>query len=204
GAGSGEGGVRGAAAHPGRVVDAVLALADPARARRVPRAQAAVQRVPAVAPLPAPRRHRVGMRRRAVAILVVLACGTLPAHAEPQPPFALFGDESVASTDDARALFVNPAAIGWRYPSELLGANSDRGQGSSRATGAATWRRLAFGFAHQAGVAGSYGLGFSLGDEHASVGWVTNRRDDLAGPRERDYDSNVGWLSRPAAWTSTG
>ena len=33
---------------------------------------------------------------------------------------------------------------------------------------------------------------------------MTNRRDDLAGPTERDYDSNAGWLYRPSAWLSTG
>lgn len=141
---------------------------------------------------------------RALALLAVLLLAAPPAHAEPTRPFVMYGDESAASTDDARALFVNPAALGWRYPSELLLAYADRQQGAGRTTGAAAWRRLAFGFTSQSGVDETYGLGFSLGDERASLGWVTNRRDDLAGPRERDYDSSVGWLSRPSAWLSTG
>jgi len=143
------------------------------------------------------------MRRRSLALLATLLAAA-PAHADPTTPFVLYGDESVASTDDARALFVNPAAIGWRYPSELLLAYANRKQGADRGTGAATWRRLALGFQHQTGVEETYGIGFSLGDERASLGWVTDRRDDLAGPRERDYDSSIGWLSRPSAWLSTG
>jgi protease-4 len=144
------------------------------------------------------------MRRHALAMLVALALAAPSAHADPTQPFVLYGDESAASTDDARALFVNPAAIGWRYPSELLLAYADRQQGAGRTTGAAAWRRLEFGFTHQSGVDETYGLGFSLGDERSSLGWVTNRRDDLAGSRERDYDSSLGWLSRPSAWLSTG
>jgi protease-4 len=150
------------------------------------------------------------MSRRALSrvpagLLVLLAAaGFPPAHADPTKPFVLYGDESVASTDDARAFFVNPAGLGWRYPSEFLFAYADRQQGAGRTTGAATWRRVAFGLTHQAGVDETYGLGFSLGDRRASLGWVTNRRDDLAGSRERDYDSSVGWLSRPSPWLSTG
>jgi len=144
------------------------------------------------------------MRHRPLALAVVLLLAASRAHADPTQPLVLYGDESAASTDDARALFVNPAALGWRYPSELLLAYADRQDGAGRTTGAATWRRLAFGFTHQSGVDETYGLGFSLGDEHSSLGWVTNRRDDLAGSRERDYDSSVGWLSRPSAWLSTG
>jgi protease-4 len=144
------------------------------------------------------------MRRRSLPLLLALLFAAPRAQADPTQPFVMYGDESVASTDDARAFFVNPAAVGWRYPSELLLAYADRQQGAGRTTGAATWRRLAFGFTHQSGVDEAYGLGFSLGGERASLGWVTNRRDDLAGPTERDYDSNVGWLSRPSAWLSTG
>jgi protease-4 len=144
------------------------------------------------------------MKRRAVATVVALLLVAPRAHADPTKPFVLYGDESVASTDDARALFVNPAAVGWRYPSEFVLAYADRQQGAGRTTGAATWRRLAFGFTHQSGVDETYGLGFSLGGERSNLGWVTNRRDDLAGSTERDYDSSIGWLSRTSAWLSTG
>jgi protease-4 len=143
------------------------------------------------------------MRRPALAWLAALLLAA-PALADPTKPFVLYGDESVASTDDARALFVNPAALGWRYPSELLLAYADRQQGAGRTTGAVTLRRLALGYTHQSGVDEDFGVGFSLGDERASLGWLTNRHDDLAGPRDRNYDSSVGWLSRPSAWLSTG
>jgi len=143
------------------------------------------------------------MRWPALAWLAALLLAA-PALADPTKPFVLYGDESVASTDDARALFVNPAALGWRYPSELLLAYADRQQGAGRTTGAVTLRRLALGYTHQSGVDEDLGVGFSLGDERASLGWLTNRHDDLAGPRDRSYDSSVGWLSRPSAWLSTG
>ena len=143
------------------------------------------------------------MKRRAGALLAALLFAAR-ADADVTQPFVLYGDESVASTDDARALFVNPAALGVRYPAELLLAYADRQQGAGRTTTAATWRRLALGYTHQSGVDENLGFGFSLGDEHANLGWVTTRHDDLAGPRERDYDSSVGWLSRPSAWLSTG
>jgi len=92
------------------------------------------------------------MRHRPLALAVVLLLAASRAHADPTQPLVLYGDESAASTDDARALFVNPAALGWRYPSELLLAYADRQDGAGRTTGAATWRRLAFGFTHQSGV----------------------------------------------------
>ena len=139
-----------------------------------------------------------------LALLVALLIAAPCANADPTRPFVLYGDESAASTDDARALFVNPAALGFRYPSELLYAYADRQQGAGRTTLAGTWRRLALGYTHQSGVNEDLGFGFSLGDERASLGWVTNRHDDLAGSRERDYDSSIGWLSRPSPWLSTG
>src|SRR5262249_4803310 len=157
---------------PARAVDPVLALADPARPRDLSRAKTPVQPVPAVTALPEDRRHRVGMRRSRFALLSLILFRAALARAGDPPPFTLYGDESVASTDDARALFVTPAAIGWRYPSELLIANAGRGEGSSRTTGSATWKRLALGFLHQAQVEESYQLGFSLGDEHTNLGWV--------------------------------
>ena len=144
------------------------------------------------------------MRRTACLLLAALALAAPRAHADFTKPFVLYGDESAASTDDARALFVNPAALGWRYPSELLVAYADREQGAGRTTAAATLRRLAFGLTHQSGVDETYAVGFSLGDERTNMGWVTQRRDDLAGTRERDYDSSVGWLNRPSPWLSTG
>ena len=38
----------------------------------------------------------------------------------PSLPLSLEGDESVATTDDARAMLFNPAATGARYPAELF------------------------------------------------------------------------------------
>jgi len=76
------------------------------------------------------------MKRPAAAMLAALLLAAR-ADADVTKPFVLYGDESVASTDDARALFVNPAALGFRYPSELLLAYADRQQGAGRTTTAA-------------------------------------------------------------------
>ena len=82
----------------------------------------------------------------ACAALVVLA-GPGAAYGSaltPAQPLLLYGDESVASTDDARAYLTNPAAIGQRYPSELLLAWARRDPEHEWNTGVGTWRRLAF------------------------------------------------------------
>ena len=73
----------------------------------------------------------------------------------PALPLAIFSDESVAASDDARAYLFNPAAIGQRYPSELLVAWARHDQHQEWNTGVGTWRRLAFGC--RSGLAGWLG-----------------------------------------------
>ena len=138
---------------------------------------------------------------------VTLACIGQPAHAAavtPPLPLAIYGNESVATSDDARAYLFNPAAIGQRYPSELLVAWARRDAHHEWNTGASTWRRFAFGFTRQRDTSQTYGIGFSAGGEHLRFGW--SGYELVAGQprRERDLDDRAGLLYRPTPWGSAG
>jgi protease-4 len=150
----------------------------------------------------------VNLRRLAAACaaLVVFA-GPGPAHGSaltPAQPLLLYGDESVASTDDARAYLTNPAAIGQRYPSELLLAWARHDAEHEWNTGVGTWRRLAFGFTRQRDTSQSYGLGFSAGGPHLRLGWSGYVLVAGQPQRERDLDDRLGLLARPTPWGSFG
>jgi protease IV len=140
------------------------------------------------------------------AILAVLACAgrARAAALTPPQPLALYGDESVASSDDARAYLFNPAAIGQRYPSELFAAWARRNGKHEWNTGAGTWRRLAFGFTRQRDTSQTYGIGFSAGSERFRFGWSGDVLVAGQPRRERDLDDRVGLLVRPAPWGSVG
>lgn len=145
-------------------------------------------------------------RAAACAALVVFACnGRAYASAlTPAQPLVLYGDESVASTDDARAYLVNPAAIGQRYPGELLLAWARRDEKHEWNTGVGTWRRLAFGFTRQRDTSQTYGIGFSAGSPRVRFGWSGYLLVAGQPQRERDLDDRVGMLVRPAPWGSAG
>src|SRR5262245_18223248 len=203
-AGPGQGRVRAHAHRAAGVVDPVLALADPARPPGVQRPEAPVQRVPARAPLPADRGDGLGMRRAllAVAALCVACAG---ARAAPfAPPAALLGDEGVATTEDARALLVNPALLGQRYPSELwLGYSRDVARDDAYAA-FTTWQRLGFGYSRTFDRANRYALGFSLGSAEARLGWTSILRAAAAPQDERDWDGQAGLMLRTRPWLSIG
>jgi protease-4 len=156
--------------------------------------------------------RRIAWSRRAAPLAFALALAVLAgagqvAHAAavtPSLPLAIFGDESVAGTDDARAYLFNPAAIGQRYPGELLVAWARRDEHREWNTGIGTWRRLAFGFTRQRDTSQTYGLGFSAGSERFRVGW--SGYELVAGQprRERDLDDRAGLLFRPTPWGSAG
>ena len=140
------------------------------------------------------------------AALAVAACaGTAHAKADtPRLPLVLDGDESVATTDDARALFFNPADAGLRYPMELY-------EEYRRYDSLQEWNTTAF----TAGGTGLYGLrqrdslqtygaSFAFGGER--LRWGVSPYELVANQpkRERVLDYRVGVLSRPRPWLSTG
>ena len=143
----------------------------------------------------------------ACAALLAFACtgrGARAAAVTPSLPLAIYSDESVATSDDARAYLFNPAAIGQRYPSELLVAWARRDRHHEWNTGVGTWRRLAFGFTRQRDTSQTYGIGFSLGSERMRFGWSGSELVSGQPRRERDLDHRAGLLMRPAPWASAG
>ena len=114
----------------------------------------------------------------------------------------MFGDESIATSDDARAYVLNPAAIGNRYPSEWLFTYARRDADHSNLAALGTWKRLGLGYTRERDAAQSFGLGFSLGDENFRLGWASDLRVAASPGDERVWDSRAGLLSRPSPWLS--
>lgn len=144
------------------------------------------------------------MRRGVFALLLVVGCVHRVA-AEPLSPGAL-GFESVAATDDARALRVNPAGMGLRYPSELrLGYASevlDRDHGSGSASFA--WRSVGLFAERTRSDSRAYGAGFAGGSDALRLGWTAAvlAPDGQGGASVGDH--TLGALARPTPWLSLG
>ncbi len=140
--------------------------------------------------------------RIAPALLAALWLAQAPLARAAAPP--LHGDGSVATTDDARALLFNPAAVGVRYPAEFaLGAS---GPASQPAWAGALLTCGGLGLLAQGGRGDSreYGAAFAFGGEWLRFGW-SPYREVAAGPRHESVgDHRVGLLSRPAPWVSLG
>ena len=129
-------------------------------------------------------------------------------------PLALFGNESVATTDGATGFFFNPAAGGLRYPSELTLSLSEiasvedpRGR-----AGIEPSRRLvrvagssggfAVGGSDFEGRGHSLFVGLAGGSEALRLGWTGTSLVARGGDHALDHA--VGLLSRPQPWLSLG
>lgn len=122
-----------------------------------------------------------------------------PARAATLDPRAT-GFESIATVDDARALSLNPAAIGLRHAGEWRLAWSE-GVDARRAWAAdAAGRGLAAGFTRHEGVARSYSVGFGIGDDDLRLGWAAQvlAPDGQGGPSIGDH--RLGALASPQPW----
>ena len=142
----------------------------------------------------------MNLRKLAVLGSLVLIAAA-PALAEPP---VLYGHESVAATDDARAYLVNPAAIGNRYPSEWLFSYARRDDAHERYGAFGTFGRLGLGYTGQRHDEQAFGFGFSLGDEPLRLGWASDLRVAAAPASQRVWDSRAGLLARPSPWLSLG
>jgi protease-4 len=147
------------------------------------------------------------MRRWLLTALAVAACAGSAAATSltPNLPLALLGDESVATTDDARAMLVNPAALGTRYPGELFLGYARRAANQEWNTTLASSGGMGLLALRQRDTSQTYGLAFAAGGERLRVGWapywlVTGKTYG----REVDADHRLGLLSRPAPWLSMG
>jgi protease IV len=140
-----------------------------------------------------------------VLMLVTLAAGAptpLAAGPTPELPLPLFGNESVAATDGAWGVVINPAAAGLHYPAELLLALTNLEPTGRLYRGAWTHGN--------AGLAGStirggprfWALSFGRGQDLLRMGTSITRRSEPGGTHATDY--TIGLLSRPTPWLSIG
>lgn len=140
------------------------------------------------------------------AVCALFACalaGPLVRAAAAQPS-ALHGDESVATTDDARALFGNPAGIGVRYPDELLVGWARREAAHEWSSGLLTLGSMGLFATREPFERRSWGYGLASGDAPLRVGWSTTWRSVRRPTRETVADHRLGLLSRPTPWLSVG
>ncbi len=142
------------------------------------------------------------MCRLALAVLVLLAAAA-PAASAAGLPLPLYGHESAAATDDAGAVFVNPAGVGLRYPAELLGSWASVENGPDLSRWALTLGGLGLGYERTGDLAHTIGLGQAVGGERLRLGWgVDWRVDDRA--HRTTTDHRLGLLARPAPWLALG
>jgi protease IV len=142
------------------------------------------------------------MFRRALALILLMLPVT--ATANPAPPTALLGGESVAVTDDARAMLGNPAGIGVRYPSELWLSWAGTPDRERFESGILTLGRVGYAMTPEPAGVRRHAFGLSLGGDRFRLGWANDLW--IAGrPREqRTLDARAGLLMRPAPWLSLG
>lgn len=149
-----------------------------------------------------------GPRRTApaAALLAALLAAAPAARAEaptPALPLPIYGNEGAATVEAARSALFNPAALGSRYPEELLlwGTRVPEGEGDwggilARGGAALHGRRLGAG-------AQDWGLSAAWGAERQRTGarlsWLVD-----TGTRDFVADLALGTRQRPTPWLSMG
>ena len=126
--------------------------------------------------------------------------------AAPHPSWAQtnanpFGDEGVATVDGARGLEFNPAALGLRYPGELLLAFGESGPRQRTWGGIGTAGGFGIGYSGAESGESAIRLGLGSGGRLAMIGaslaWLDGQGSNCS-------DVTLGWLSRPQPWLSLG
>jgi protease-4 len=147
--------------------------------------------------------RRAGCALAGAALLLALDSAASAVAGTPEPPPLLYGDESVAATDGARGMLFNPAAVGVRYPSELVVSWSRFGNESRVSHGLLSLG--GFGLMAQRVRDQSHAYGFSLagGGGACRAGLTSVWRVNTA-THETKPDHRLGVLSRPAPWLSLG
>jgi len=143
------------------------------------------------------------MRRLLVAALAAASLGAAapPAGAQGWPLVAA-GAEGVATTDDARAMLFNPAALGARYPAELHIGWARRGAGEDWTSFLGTAGGLGGYVLRAPDGARAYGLALAAGEDRMRIGWSPHWL--AARGHETVVEHRLGVLSRPAPWLSAG
>src|SRR5690348_3476612 len=150
---------------------------------------------------PAPPASALAATCAALALVASLAAARA---LTPRLPLTLEGDESVAATDDARAFLFNPAALGLRYPSELLVAFGRADAHHEYNTELATWRRLGFVAQRIRDTSQTYGVAFALGPDRLRFGWTSHFLVAGQPVKQTVGDHRIGVLWRPSPWLSSG
>jgi protease-4 len=141
-----------------------------------------------------------------IAVLALIACGPASAAVEtpiPGQSLQLYGNESAAYAEGARAVFYNPAGLGVRYPVEVFGS------GTSFVGGGRIHRWVVGlgGFALQGeqvkDVSQRYGFTQAAGGAAWRWGFTSDWQVD-ARTREVVADQRFGVLSRLAPWLALG
>ncbi len=145
------------------------------------------------------------MLKRFATALCLVGSSALVAHTEPLSPTAL-GFESVAAVDDARALQVNPAALGLRYPFEMRVGFASDALDRDRWAGSATFAWHGFGIFGERikSQARSYGAGVAGGSDALRLGWTAAVLAPDGTGEASVGDHTLGALSRPLPWLSLG
>jgi protease-4 len=144
--------------------------------------------------------------RRAFAALATFALAiAAPAFAAvpvPDLPLALTGDEGVATTDDARAMLFNPAALGARYPSELLLGYARRDRDLDWTTVLGSAGGFGWSAVRARDGSGTYGFTTATGTDAMRFGWAPQWL--AARGHATVADHRLGLLSRPVPSISAG
>lgn len=137
------------------------------------------------------------------AMVCALSSAAADAPAPPQPTL-IYGNDSAAFCDGARGMLFNPAAIGVRYPLELLLTSARSGNRSLEIRdGVLAWGGLGLRAQRVRHETETYGVGVAGGDERLRLGltweWIEDART-----REVEADHALGALARPHPWLSLG
>ncbi len=153
-------------------------------------------------------RPRSSAVRAAAALAMFALSGAAPVRATVAPPFAdgPFGNEGVATTDDATGFLFNPAAGGYRHRSELQFTYGEREdldgtrhrilQGLGQYHGLALAATQVRGDRQELRLGARSGGPFSLG---IAGRWIMSER---TGDHVTDW--TLGALARPNPWLSLG
>ena len=118
-------------------------------------------------------------------------------------PPAPFGHESVSAVEGAEAVAFNPAALGTRYPSELLVSWTDAESGPTSFRALASFDRLGVGLSGIENGPRVLTLAGATGESKVRLGWSVDWWSRARDGR-RVTDATLGLLARPAPWVSFG
>jgi protease-4 len=142
---------------------------------------------------------------RPVRFVLLIAGSALALHAQARAQAferpEVMPQSGVATIEGASALDLNPAALGFRYRSELLLTMREAGSNDRAWSAMGSVGGLGFGAGGDQHARSEAALGFAMGDPRQSMG---ARVAWLDGHGSRAADLTLGLLARPAPWLTMG